>query len=361
MNRSRIGIALTAVAVALLAVVAVIKIVHSGGEEAEAGAPDMAVHVGKIGRSTLHQFVSAYGSVQPEPAGPDRPAAGSEVASPVAGVLAHTDCAEGQKVARGDVLFRLDSRLAEVAQDRAKKNLAYADRTFERQKKLLAAEGTSQKSYLEAELQLNTARSDLAEAETCLALLRIQAPLSGTVVKINRKPGEAVELNSVLATIVDLDRLVVAVNVPRREVSQVKVGQPTEIEAAGAASSRVVFVGSSVDEKTDTVPVRITIPQGSGYLPGRFLSVRIVTAEHAGCLAVPVAALVADTLAGDTGEIVLLDGDKAVRKPVKIGFREGDLAEVEAPGLSEGQAIVTTDAYAVTDGMQVRIITDAHE
>jgi RND family efflux transporter MFP subunit len=192
-------------------------------------------------------------------------------------------------------------------------------------------------------------------------LKRIISPLSGTVVKINRKPGEAVELNSVLATIVDLDRLIVAVNVPRREVPQVKVGQPAEIEAAREPAGRVDFVGSSVDEKTDTVPVRVSVPQESSYLPGRFLSVRIVTAEHAGCLVVPVAALIADTLAGDTGEIVLVEGNQAVRKPVKIGFREGDLVEVEAPGLNEGQAIVTTDAYAVPDGTPVHVVAEAHE
>ena len=75
---------------------------------------------------------------------------------------------------------------------------------------------------------------------------------------------------------------------------------------------------------------------------------------------VPVEALIADTLVGDTGEIVLVEGDKAVRKPVKIGLREGGLVEVEADGLSEGQAIVTTDAYAVPDGTKIHALPEAH-
>jgi membrane fusion protein (multidrug efflux system) len=359
MNRTRTRIILAALVIIVVAVV-VSRLVRSGGESEEV-VPNMAVHVGRITRASLRRFVSAYGSVQPEPATPGRPAAFSEVASPVAGVLARASCVEGQKVARGDVLFVLDSRLAEAAVERAKKNLVYAEQTFDRQKKLLAADGTSQKTYLEAESQLSAARSDLREAETGLALVNIQAPLSGRVVKIDRQPGESVELNTVLATIIDLDRLVVALGVPRLEADEVKVGQPAEIDVETAPSGRVVFVGSSVDEKADTVPVRVSIPPGRGYLPGRFLSVRIVTQEHTDRLVIPVVALIANTLVGDTGEIVLVEGEKAVRQPVKIGIREGALVEVEAAGLKEGQAIVTEDAYAVPDGTRVHTITNANE
>jgi membrane fusion protein, multidrug efflux system len=360
MNKRRTGI-LAVVAVAVLAVVVIIRIVHSGGAEGGENAPDMAVHVGKIARATVHQYVTAFGSVEPEPPTPGRPPAHAHVASPVAGIVAHVDCSEGQKVVKGTLLFRLDNRLAEVAYTKTKQALEYAAKNYERQKKLLAAGGTSQKAFLEAESQHDAARSDFADATTNLALLTIEASLPGTVVNINTEPGEAVELNSVLATIIDLDRLVVAVNVPRREIARVKVGQPAEIEIAGGAPGGVIYVGSRVDEKSDTVPVRISVPPRSGYLPGRFLSVRIVTEERAGRLVVPAAALTAETLTGDTGEIVLVEGDKAVRKPVKIGLREGGLVEVEASGLSEGQVIVTTDAYAVPDGTRVHVVTDLHE
>jgi len=358
MNKRRTRVVVAALVIVAAAAVA-IKLLRSGGENEEI-VPNMAVHVGKISRASLHRFVAAFGAVEPEPATTGRPSAVSEVASPVAGVLAQAHCVEGQKVARQDLLFVLDTRVAETAYERAKKNLGYAEQTFERQKKLLSSDGTSQKSYLEAEAQLSAARSDLREAETGLALVRIQAPLSGTVTKIYRDPGEAVDLNTILATVIDLDRLVVAAGVPRREIDEIKAGQPAEIEAGKTVLGRVVFVGSSVDEKADTVPVRVSVPPGSGLLPGRFLDVRIVTEERADRLVVPVVALIAETLVSETGEIVLVQGDKAVRQSVKIGIREGDLVEVEAPGLKEGQAIVTEDAYAVPDGTKIHVIPEAH-
>jgi len=361
MNKRRIGMVLLVLVGLVLAAVMIFKIVQpKTGEEGEEVTADMAVHLGPITRSTLHHAIVAYGSVEPEPAGPARVPADAEVASPVAGIVARVDCSEGQRVARGDALFSLDSRLAEVAYERAQKAVAFAGANFERQKILLPVEGTSKKSYQEAEQQLKEAQSELRAAETELALLHITAPLAGTVVKINSEPGEAVETNTVLATIIDLERLVAAVNIPSREALPVKAGQMAQFEG-GLAAGRVVYVGSKIDDKSDTLPVRISIPAGAGFRPGQFLSVRIICEEHAGCLTVPEAAVIAAAVGSETGTIVMVENDKAVRKPVKFGFRENGLVEVIAEGLEEGQVIVTVDAYAVPDRTKIHIIKDRHE
>ncbi len=340
------------IAAGLAAVFLVSKAKSSRAGESEEAAADVAVHTGTIQKATLHRFVTAYGKIDPEPAMPGRVPADAEVASPVAGVVARIDCVEGQRVGKGAVLFRLDSRVAEVALEKAKKALAFAEDNFERQKKLLPVEGTSKKAYLESEQQLNTARSELRAAETDLALLTITAPLDGTVVKINSTPGEAVELNTVMAVIVDLHRLVAAVNIPSGEAAGLKVGQPARFENSDAAGA-ILYVGAQVDEKTDTLPVRISVPAGAAFHPGQFLIVRIVSEERAGCLAVPEAAVIADTVGSETGAIVLVQGDKAVRKEVRLGLREAGLIQVEGAGLKEGLAIVTEDAYAVPDGVKI--------
>jgi membrane fusion protein (multidrug efflux system) len=354
MSKSRTWIGLIVIAAVVAAAIFILK--PKASEESESVEADMAVHTGRVVRATLHRSVTAYGAVEPEPASAGRVPADAEVASPVAGVVARIDCVEGQRVAKGDVLFRLDSRVADVAYEKAKKAAAFAEENFDRQKKLLPVEGTSKKAYLEAEQALALARSELASAETDLALLKIQAPLAGTVVQINSEPGEAVELNTVLAKIIDLGRLVATVNVPSREVGLIKAGQPVVFETAGDEVGKVIFVGSQIDDKNDSVPVRISLPAGQDFKPGRFLSVRIICEERAGCLAVPENAAVADTVGADTGLIVVIEGEKALRKPVKLGLREGGLVEVEGEGIKEGLEIVTEDAYAVPDATKVHII-----
>jgi membrane fusion protein (multidrug efflux system) len=354
-NRRTLVILISLAVVAVAAVLILGPSGHRTGEEGEEVEANMAVHVGKITRATLHHYVPVYGSVEPEPGDKGRAPADSEVASPVAGIVAHVDVSEGQRVVKGAVLLRLDSRVAEVALGKAKSALVLAEQNFERQKKLLPVEGTSKKAYQEAEQQLSAAQSDVDAAATDLALLSIAAPLAGTVVKINVVPGEAVELNTVLATMIDLGRLVVSAGVPSREARLLASGQPALIGEAGTPGT-VIYVGSRIDAQTDTRPVRISIPPGAGYHPGQFLTVRIDAGRHADVLAVPEVCVISDTVAADTGALVLVEGDKAVRKPVKIGFREGGLVEISGEGLKEGQVIVTDDAYAVPDGTTVHIV-----
>ena len=89
------------------------------------------------------------------------------------GIVAEATCTEGQHVDKGAILFLLDSRSVDVA-------VAFAEKTLERQKKLIQAEGTSQKLLQDAEMQLAAARAQKA-------ILQIQSPLAGTVVRGERQ------------------------------------------------------------------------------------------------------------------------------------------------------------------------------
>jgi membrane fusion protein, multidrug efflux system len=356
MTKRQVTTGLVIVALAAAAVFVLVKALGPRAGEEEEVATDVAVHVGRISRATLHRYVAAYGTVEPEPPGDGRPAAGAIISAPVGGILTEIKCVEGRLVERGALLFRLDTRLAEVAVARAAKALAAAEQTYERQKKLLAAEGTSQKAYQEAELALQTARSELAAAQTELSLLEIKAPLAGTVVRISARLGQEVEPSAALAEVIALDRLVVTAQVPSREAGPLKPGQPVEFGAGEAATGSLILVGKDIDPKTDTVLVRASLPAGAGFRPGQFLTLRIVSEEHRDVLAVPEESLIADSVGGDRGWIVVVEGAQAVRKPVKAGLREGGLAEVEGEGLTEGLVIVTTDAYSITGKTKIHIV-----
>jgi len=354
MTKRQVTAGLIVLGVAFAAVLAVKFIGPKGGGEEEEIVTDVGVHVGRIVRATLRRYVTAYGTVEPEPPGNGRPAAGAFISAPVGGILAEISCTEGRAVERGALLFRLDTRLAELAVARAAKELESAELTYERQKKLLAAEGTSQKSFQEAELQLAAAGNGLAAARTELSLLEIKAPLAGTVVRIDARLGQAVEPNAVLAEVIALDRLVVTAQVPSREAAALEPGQLVGWGDAGAAAGQLIVVGKDIDPKTDTVLVRASLPAGEGFRPGQFLSIRIVAEEHRDVLAVSEESVVP----GPEGGLVLMivEGEKAVPKPVTAGFRDGGLAEVEGEGLKEGLVIVTTDAYNITGETKIHII-----
>ncbi len=357
MTKRKVVTGLILLVVAAAVALVLIKGFGRGSADEEEGiVTDVAVHVGKVVRATLHRYVTAYGTVEPEPPGEGQAAAGAYLSAPVGGILAEILCAEGRRVERGAILFRLDTRLAEVAVAKAEKALAFAELTYERQKKLLAVDGTSEKTFQEAELQLATARNELASAQTELSLLEIKAPLAGTVVRINARLGQSVEPNTVLAEVIALERLVVTAQVPSREAGSLKVGQPVDFGAESTAAGKLVVVGKDTDPATDTVLVRAAVPASAGFQPGQFLKIRIVAEERRDVLAVPEVSLVSDSVGGDASSIVLAEDGKAVRRRVKSGLRESGLVEVEGEGLKEGLVVVTEDAYAVPDGTKIHII-----
>src|SRR5208283_5358325 len=208
MKRKQIIIGIIVVFCAGLGVYALIQSHRAAtAPEEEAATPSVvSVQTGMLKRMTLHRYVNGYGTVEPSPATANEPAAGAQLAPPAAGVVARVNIVEGQHVEKGDVLVELNSGTATAA---------YAEQEVERQKTLYAQHNASLKS--------------LQDAETQLALLRVTAPLSGTVTRLNVRPGAAVDVNTVVAEVMDLSRLTVSANIPAAEAGELKTGEEAQM------------------------------------------------------------------------------------------------------------------------------------
>ncbi|PYI45991.1 MAG: hypothetical protein DMF11_10075 [Verrucomicrobia bacterium] len=293
------------------------------------GETEVAVHVGKISLATLRHGVTAYGTVEPEPGAADKAPASAQIKSPAAAIVSDVNCFEGQQVEKGQTLFTLN-------------NIRKPDGSVEP------------------------------------ALLKITAPLSGTVVYVNVRPGEVTdpETQTPLVEVVDLNRLIIAANVPSSQMSALKVGQTVEIvpqqaevhdtsataETAVPSPAPVTLTGTvtlvedRVDPKTDMGPVDISVPAEAGLRPGQFVRVRIITEERRDCLTVPSRSIVKN----QSGEwvIYLVSGKQAIQQPVKVGFREGDTVQVQSLVLQPGDKVVTTGAYGLPGKTKIRILSE---
>jgi membrane fusion protein (multidrug efflux system) len=217
----------------------------------------------------------------------------------------------------------------------------------------------------EAEGKVQEAEKSWAAAHTQRSLLRILSPVAGTVVRIKSNPGEAVDLATVLAEIVNLDRLVVEATVPAATLSTLSVGMDVEIGTGGEAPKdprrtsphgRVVFVGLDADRKTDAGLVRVSVPSASGFALGQSVRVRIVSEERKDRLLVPRESVVQNP----EGKSVIVGflGEKAIMKEVRVGLKEGDLVEIEGEDVDEGDAVVIQGAYGLPGEAKVRVIKD---
>jgi RND family efflux transporter MFP subunit len=278
---------------------------------------------------TLHRYVTGYGTVEPAPATAEQPAAGAQLAVPTAGVVARVNVVEGQHVEQGDVLMELNS--GTVTAD-------YAEQAVERQKKLYA--------------QQNTSLKNLQDAEAQLASLRVTAPLSGTVTRLNVKPGTAVDVNTVVAEVMDLNRLAVSASIPAAEAGELKTGEEVQVLTEPPVTTMLSFVSPAVDPNNGAVLVRTLLPADSGLRPGQFVSLRIVTTVHTNCLVAPAEGVVTDESGHSV--IALVHGDEATQTPVQTGFREDGWVEIAGTGLKEGDSVATVGAYGLPEKTKIR-------
>ena len=304
--------------------------------------------------------------------------------------------------------------VAELQVDKARAAADLAQKNFERQQQLAPQQVVSAKTLQQSESELNAARLDVRTAEKQLALLKasptpeelaeaaakvteaeralavartqrdvlkIRAPLSGTVVHIAVNAGEAVDPTKPLAELVDLDRLILAAAISATEARSLKLAMPAEIYAAdspapsgagastraspataplspstapAAIQSTVQWIGYEIDPKTDTIPLWVRAPSDARLRPGQYARVRIVAEEHPDRLAVPTESVV--TNADGATVISIVKGDKAVQTPVQAGLRDRSLTEVEGEGLKEGDPVVTEGAYGLPKETKVHVI-----
>ena len=307
----------------------------SGGDEDDAPAPEnvtpaVSVQTGTLKRTTLHSVVNGYGTIEPMPATPDAPSGGGTLAAPAAGVIAKVAAVAGQQVKQGDVLAELDSATA---------SHAYAQAEVERQKKLFAEQNTSQKNLQDAEAQL--------------AALEIRAPVSGMVTRITARLGAAVDVNTVVAEVIDLDRLAITTQIPASQAHALKAGQEVQIFLTESpVATTLAFVSPVVDTNDGTVLLRASIPPNSGLRPGEFVPLKIITEIHTNCLAAPAESVI-------TGEdnksfVVLVKGDDGAQVPVTTGLREDGWVEIEGKDLKESDSVATVGAYGFPETAKIR-------
>jgi len=317
----------------------------------------VTVSVAKVVRTTLHAYVTGYGTVETSPTG------GARLAASAAGLVVAVPSVEGTRVEAGATVVQLDARAADAAVGRARIAVANAEKARARHSQLQAADGTSERAIQEAADRLATAHAELAAAQLQQSQLAIRSPLTGTLARLTVKPGEWLDVGKEVGEVIDADRLTVALQLPSAEAAAVQAGQSAALFARLGSDEKplvtgtVQFVAPIITAATDIVLVRLALPKASGVRPGKFAAARIVTEERSDKLAVPAESVVTDSEGHST--VSLVTGEVAKQKPVQVGLRDGDLVEISGEGITEGATVVTVGSYGLPKETKIRILAPA--
>ena len=325
----------------------------------------VSVYVGSVVKTTLHSYVTGYGTVETAAAQGTQPAGGARLAPALPGLVTAVPGIEGQRVEKGSLLIQLNSGAADAAVERATRASVTAEKARARQSQLQAANGTSERAVLEAEERLATARAELASAQLTQSQHAIRAPIAGVITRLEAKPGEWLDTGKDVAEIVDFDRLVFAVQIPLADAASLKVGQPASLLSRLDSNEKPLvegtlqFVSPRVTPGANSVLARIALPAGAAVRPGQFTAVRIVTETHVDCLAVPRESIYTD--GGGRSTLSVVEEDMARQQTVLVGLYDGDLIEVSGEGLSEDTKVVTLGSYALPQQTKIRVISANQE
>jgi RND family efflux transporter MFP subunit len=276
------------------------------------------------------------------------------VSSQIAGQLTQLHVDAGDRVKRGQLLARIDTREADaqVATSRAQvaqaeAALAQAQLEHDRTKSLVAANFLSQSALDKSEAELKTARAavDAARAGTAQAAAgrsyaELRAPIDGVVTRRLMELGELATPGRGVVEIHDPATLRAVGTIPQfvlprtARVDRAEIDLPSLNRRIKAAR---VTVLPAADPRLLSTQVRADLPADApaGIVPGTAAKV-LVPIGRSQKLVVPAAAVVRR---GElTAVFVLADNERRLRQ-VRVGNRVGNDAYEVLAGLSAGERV----------------------
>jgi membrane fusion protein (multidrug efflux system) len=260
---------------------------------------------------------------------------------------------EGERVAKGQLLVKLDDRQWVAQRQKLEAQLQTAKTNLTRQEELLKIKGISQAEVDNAALQVATIEADQQELEVMIDYALIRAPFSGQVGLRSVSPGAYLQVGAPVARLVQLDPLKLEFNVPERYANQIKKGQSVRFTVAGQDASYEGTVYASepvINETTRALSIRARVPNRRGELiAGAFAEVNLTLDSIPDALLIPTEAVIPQL----DNQIVYQIRDGAIHATtVKPGVRLPRLLQIQE-GLSAGDTVMVVGLLQAADGMKV--------
>ncbi len=286
----------------------------------------------------------------------------AEIASPVAGRIAHVDVNLGDQVAMG-------ARLATVASPEMAEAVnaeRLARQTLERERRLYAQRVSARKDLEAAESAYETARQRLEafgvsnahaegdDARRAGDVLELRAPFAGEVVERSAVQGSLVEPATALFLLADRSTMWAELNIPEADLVSVRVGQPVEVVLdvvpGRVFAGRLTWVAAQVDERTRMARALAELPNPDGSLrAGAFARARVVTVPAEGVVTVPRSAI--QDVDGNSIAFVKLEDDLYEARAVRLGAKNADRVSVE--GVTADEDVVVAHSFLVKSQLQI--------
>lgn len=286
-----------------------------------------------------------------EAAGVAEPVRRATLSTRLMGSVTEVLVREGDRVAQGQVLARIDARDVHAKRAQVEAGIAGAEAMYQDAQaqaarfRALYADSAATRYQLEqmetglvrAEAGLRTARASGDELDALGDYAEIRAPFSGVVTRRFVDPGAFAAPGAPMVEVQDASRLRVSVTVPPRVAAALRKGQALEAQIESQAA-RAIIEGAvpAPAGAVYTVNALVENPKRA-FLPGSAATLRIPDGLRTAIL-IPASALVRE---GDLTGVRVKTGATTALRWVKLGAPCATAGCIEVlSGLTAGDVIV---------------------
>jgi membrane fusion protein, multidrug efflux system len=306
-----------------------------------------------------------------------------EIRPQVSGILQRQVGLEGTLMHQGDVLFEIDPQPFVAALGQAQAGLAQAHaaqaqaiRDLARARPLSQIDAVSERELDaavaandSASAQVKAAEAAVQTAQLNLGYTKVRSPIDGTMSRaLIRLGGVVTAYTTLLTTVYQTDPMWANFSVGEQRMLQIQrelgralnQGNPSQRQfklllADGSeynVPAKLNFVDAAVDTRTDTLALRLTVPNPDGLLKaGQYVRVQVATAVQPNTLLVPQRAV---QVLQDKNFLWIVDKDgKAQMRDVHMGPQQGNYWIVEQ-GLAPGDVVIVDGTQKLKPDLPVK-------
>ena len=278
----------------------------------------------------------------------------------VSGYLKSIAVDKGDKVAAGAVLARIEipELVAARAKQQAELKVAQADYSRLQESLQKAPDLVVPEMVDQARGRFEISRASLDQSETLLGYATITAPFTGIITRRAVDPGTLIQASSPILGLMDFSKVRLQIAVPEVEASRIIVGQPVLVTTDNLPGmhfdGKVTRFTYALDAASRTMLTEVMLDNPQLALrPGMLVTARMGIEHKESARLLPVESLVMEKA---NAFAYTVDGNKAAKHPIKIGFNDGKNVEVLDGLASSDSVILAAGTLKLNNGQAVQVV-----
>ncbi len=257
----------------------------------------------------------------------------------------------GDRVKKGEILLKIDSRSIREKIKQAKANFENAKFNYTRIKKLYKAGAVSEKTFIAAKSNFEQAKAALKDVRTLLSYSIVRSPINGYISKRFVQNGDIAAPSQPLLVVEGSNFYQVQANVPDSLFGNfLKMKKiPVEIEKKEIYGTSQ-YIQKSEDPVSHTHLVKIVIPKLIFVHPGEFAKV-LIARKPIEAITIPENSIVER---GGIEGVFVLDKSNVVHfRMLRLGEKIGN-RYIVLSGLKQGERIVVNPPYYLENNSRLK-------